>query len=270
MRYTLHMSGERKHDLWTVMAVGMLVYLVKNVVHEGLGHGGVCVLVGGEPIAISSAWWHGDYTEVGEWGRRMAKAGGTLANLALAFGLRSQWSRLRHAEPTVAYFVWLTIVANLLSGGGYMMVDPFFGFGDWGGFMVGLEPALPIRLVIVVCGVAISLYGVFWGRRTLVGFLPRDAAHRKRSVRMLCWVPYFVGGTIFVLSAAFNPEGSKYLVTVALASFGGTAWLAWFLPFMVREGDEQPRYVAASPGWRVVGIVAALFTVAVLGPSVRF
>ena len=151
-----------------------------------------------------------------------------------------------------------------------MMVDPFFGFGDWGGFLEGLEPGLPIRLALVTCGVAISLFGVFWGRRTITMFLPEDPARRRRNIRVLCWAPYFVGGTIFMLSAALNPEGPKYLITVALASFGGTAWLAWFLPFMVRPSNGGAQLVTASPGWRTVGIVAALFTLAVLGPSIRF
>jgi hypothetical protein len=264
------MTSPRHHDPYTVMAVGMLVYLVKNVVHEGLGHGGVCLLVGGEPIAISSAWWHADYQSVGIWGQRWAKAGGTLANLLLAFALLPFWPRLRTAKPTIAYFFWLTIVANLLSGGGYMMVDPFFGFGDWGGFLKGLESAPTLRFGIAAGGIAISLLGVFWGRRNITMFLPQDPVRRKKSIRMLCWAPYFVGGAVFVLSAAFNPQGPRYLITVALATFGGTAWLAWFLPFMVRPSDDEQQVVVASTGWRVVGIMAALFTVAVLGPSIRF
>ena len=36
-------------DPWTVGAIAVVAYSVGNVVHEGLGHGGACVLVGGRP-----------------------------------------------------------------------------------------------------------------------------------------------------------------------------------------------------------------------------
>ena len=260
----------------TLAAIGVLVYVIKNVVHEGLGHGGVCLLVGGEPVAISSAWWDGTYDGVSDWGVRWVAAGGTFANLILAGALLALWRpthRLRSDRSAFGYFIWLLIVANLLSGGGYMMVDPIGGFGDWTKFSEGLQPTWLWRVVISAAGVAVSGLALLFGRRTIGAFLGSDTTGRGARIRALCWTPYFAGGILFVLAAALNPGGYRFMFTSALATFGGTAWLAWFLPFIVPAPNaDQPDAlgVGKSWAWMFVGGVAAAFTLSVLGPSVRF
>lgn len=256
----------------TILAVGMVVYLVKNVLHEGLGHGGTCVLVGCEPEGLSSAWFLGESDHLSVWAGRAIKAGGTIANLAFAAVLLLVWratARMRAAGGALAYFVWLSIVANLLSGGGYMMVDPIGNFGDWSAFLEGLTPQLPIRLAIIACGVAISLAGLGFGARTigtLVG--PTD---RRRRGRWLCLGPYVVGGIVFPLAAAFNPGGPMFMVTSALATLGGTAWLVW-LAFLVKPQTAdatEAKPIERSIGWIVAGVLAAAITVFVLGPGIE-
>lgn len=116
-----------------------------------------------------------------------------------------------------------------------------------------------------------SLGAVFWGRATITQFLPEEPALRVRSLFTLCGGPYLAGGLVFVASAALNPGGPQFMFTVALATFGGTAWLAWFLPFMVRPSPGQEvMVIPASTGWRLAGLGAASFTVGVLGPGLFF
>jgi hypothetical protein len=260
-------------DLPTLIAIGVVVYVLKNLIHEALGHGGVCVLVGGEPIAVSSAWWDADYASVSTWGRRWVKAGGTLANLIFGGAALAAWPWLTRGRSAAArYFWWLFFTANLLSGGGYMMVDPLGNFGDWKGFLEGLEPNLPLRLGIVAAGVAISLGAVFAARRRVEPFLGTTA--RTRRIKPLTWAPYFSGGLLFTVAALFNPLGHVFVSTSALATFGGTAWLAWFLPFIVdkapADAQDPPLGLPPTRGWWIAGAAAGLFTLFVLGPSIRF
>ena len=39
-------------DRSTLVAVALAVYALVNLAHEGLGHGGACLLAGGEPQAL--------------------------------------------------------------------------------------------------------------------------------------------------------------------------------------------------------------------------
>jgi hypothetical protein len=71
-------------DALTVGAIGILAYMLGNVLHEGLGHGGACVLVGAKPLVISSVHFECSSDS------RLVFAGGTAINLlagALFFAL---------------------------------------------------------------------------------------------------------------------------------------------------------------------------------------
>jgi hypothetical protein len=41
-------------DALTVGAIGIIAYILANVLHEGLGHAGACVLVNGKPLVLSA------------------------------------------------------------------------------------------------------------------------------------------------------------------------------------------------------------------------
>ncbi len=257
-------------DLITLLAVGVLVYAIKNFLHEAVGHGGVCVLVGGDPVALSSAWWDATYEGVSPWGRRMVKAGGTLVNVAVGVLLMPLWFSAKKKlpqRPWLAFFLWLLIVVNLLSGGGYAMVDPLGGFGDWAAFLKGLQPQQPIRFSIVAAGAAVSLIGVRFGAKEIRVFMGND---RKR-MWMLCVGPYLAGSAVLLISAIFNPYGPEFIITTALANLAGTIWLVCFLPFLVKgevevEAVELPR----APVWIGAGGLAAIVVIAVLGPAIQF
>lgn len=267
----------RPLDLRTLVALGALAFVVKCVVHEAIGHGGACLLIGGEPIALSSAWWSGDYPGVSLDARRFERAAGTLANLLVAASAaaalaatRRHARRAGHPLGTGAFFLWLVLVTNLLSGGGYLMVDPLFGFGDWTAVLDGLPHAAALRWVFVAAGLALSLLGLSLGRRWLTPWIGPGPGRRDRS-RRLGLVPYLVGATLISLSALLNPLGLRYAFTSALSTFGGCAWLVWIAmkPVPAPPADLTGALPRA-PGWWLAAALAALFVLGVLGPSVRF
>lgn len=81
------------------------------------------------------------------------------------------------------------------------------------------------------------------------------------------------GGLVFVAAGLLNPEGPYFAFTSALATFGGTAFLAW-LPAWVkgpREATPQDALpLARSVPWCVAGLGATVLTLAVLGPAIYF
>jgi hypothetical protein len=265
-------GSERKasFDVATVLAIGMIVYLIKNVVHEGLGHGGACLLVGGKPVAISSAWWDGSYEGVSEWGRRGVRAAGTLANLALGVALLPVWRTLqKSARHPLRLFVWLLLVVNLFSGAGYMMADPIGNFGDWKGFLEGLPHRLPIRIGLITAGAAISAATIRFAIRTVDVFIGPDAPERRRRLLWLCLGPYLLGGTVFTLAGLLNPEGRIFAFTSALATFGGTAFLAWLPAWVKAPRTERPAEpLGRSPAWIAAGIASAILVLAVLSRGI--
>jgi len=64
-----------KPDLLTVAAVAIAATVIADFIHEGLGHGGMCIATGGQPLALSTVHFECS-TDT-----RLVAAGGTLANL---------------------------------------------------------------------------------------------------------------------------------------------------------------------------------------------
>lgn len=182
-------SRKSSFDLPTIVAIGMVVYLIKNLAHEGLGHGGVCLAVGGDAVGISSAWWDCGYGNVSDAGRRWVAAAGTLANLGAAGLAFIFWVR-RPSSAQLRLFLWFMVVINLFSGAGYMMADAIGAFGDWAVVYAG-QGAL-VRGAIGAAGLVVSVGTLVFALRTMEAFLGRGE-DRLRRARWLCFGPYVVG-----------------------------------------------------------------------------
>lgn len=57
-------SNSLSIDLLTILAIGIILFILKNVIHEALGHGSVCLLAGGTPLVLSSAHFDCDTASV--------------------------------------------------------------------------------------------------------------------------------------------------------------------------------------------------------------
>jgi len=59
-------------DSLTVGSIGILAYMLGNVLHEAVGHGGACLLSGAKPLVLSSVHFECSLDN------RLVIAGGTL------------------------------------------------------------------------------------------------------------------------------------------------------------------------------------------------
>src|SRR5436309_4280316 len=104
-------------DPLTIAAIGLLVGVLADFIHEGLGHGGACLLVGGKPTLLTSMNFVWDESGVPRWALRAVAAGGTVANL-LAGALTVATLRRPPSSAHRHYFLWLFAAVNLYVGTG--------------------------------------------------------------------------------------------------------------------------------------------------------
>jgi hypothetical protein len=71
-------------DWLTVAAVAVIVNASATLIHEGLGHGGACVLLGGKPLLLTSMQFQGDKQMLSSFAVRFISAAGSVANVAAA------------------------------------------------------------------------------------------------------------------------------------------------------------------------------------------
>jgi hypothetical protein len=239
------------------------------VVHEGLGHGGACLITGGRPLLVTTVSMDCSADN------RLVIAGGTLMNAAAAglFFLAGRNARL--TAPHLKYFAWLSMTVNLLDAAGYLAFSGVGGFGDWAMFIHGFRPQWAWRMGLAIAGGGAYLLCVRWSLlalRPLVG----GGARRYLVARRLCIPPYLAGGIVACLAGAFNPQG-WFLVMMAAAApaFGGKSALIWGPEWL--RGSSIPAGPDATPvpiprnwAWIVAGIVTGVCFILVLGPGVHF
>jgi hypothetical protein len=262
-------------DRLTLVAIAVVAYALANIAHEGVGHGGACVVAGGRPVALSAVYFDCDEAGLGRAAVKGISAAGTLVNLALGgLAFAALRSRRRAATPG-RYFLWLLMSVNLLQGAGYWLFSGLGNVGDWAAVIEGLTPHLVARAILAIAGGAAYCGAI---RLSLGELLPfaGPGPDRRAHARLLCRVPYLAGGVLYVLAGALNPLGWRLVViSAAAASFGGTSALAWMTELLRNERrfpppTEPPLSLPRSGGWLTAAVVAVLVFVGVLGPAVRF
>jgi hypothetical protein len=256
-------------DLWTIAAIAIAATVIADVIHEGLGHGGMCAATGGRPLALSTV--HFDCSA----DTRLVAAGGTLANLI--FGALF-WVAARAVKQTASwrYFFWLLMTFNLFEAGGYFLFSGIGNIGDWTAVVAGWQPAWAWRVGLTALG-AVTYFLLFVPLclRELRPFLGRDAKTRVRRARQLTLVPYLTSGILSCAAGALNPVGPLLiLISAAAASFGGHSGLAWMSNLLYGPGipssELQMPEIERSGGWVLAALILAIGFIAGLGPGVKF
>jgi len=267
-------AGDRAFDRMTLVAIAIVAYALANVIHEGLGHGGTCVAVGGRLTALSAV--HAECAAEGRGllANSLVTAAGTLANLLAG---ATAWLLLRRQEARLTsrrYFLWLFMTVNLLQGTGYWLFSGVANVGDWAHLVADLEPLWLYRAILAILGGAGYWGAIVLGLRTL-NPLVGDGPDRLQRARTLCIVPYLAGGVLYVAAGALNPVSPLLvLISAAAAAFGGVSALAWMTELLRGPGypaaSGVPLAIDRSLGWIAFAATTALLFVAILGPGLRF
>lgn len=253
--------------LATVVAVATLVYALDNVLHEGLGHGGVAALVGGSPQVLSSLHYQGSTQDLPAAAVKAIAAGGSVVNAGA--GALASW-RMRRAHGVARLFWWMFATVSLMQASGYLIFSGLTDFGDWAVVIDGWEPHALWRWGMAAVGVVLYLVVVTWAMRGLVPFL---GAQRTRDGFRLSLTAYVTGALLYGASGMLNPLGTFLLVVSgAAASLGGTSGLVWG-PSMLGDpsfaGTAPREAVPRSVPWIVAAVLAAAVLIGLLGPGIR-
>lgn len=259
----------RTSVLFTMIAVAIVAAVITDVIHEGLGHGGMCVAIGGKPLVISTV--HFDCGGENRW----VAAGGTLANLFFG-GLFWAIGRAVRRSPSWRYFFWLLMTFNLFDAGGYFLFSGVGNFGDWALVVADWRPAWAWRAGLIGLG-AVTYFLLFvpLSLQELRPLLGGPAENRWRQARQLCLVPYLTTGILSCIAGALNPVGPLLiLLSAAAASFGGKSGLAWMWTLLKRDRAAAVQLplppIQRSLWWIIAAIVVAIGFIALLGPGIKF
>ena len=261
-------SPASARDVATIVAISIVAFATANLLHEGVGHGGACLLSGGHPRMLSTVHFECDRDS------QFIAAGGTLVNVIAGF---LSWLALRavnRSRQKLRYFLWLLMTINLLGAAGYFLFSGVGNFGDWADVIQGFSPAWLWRTGLTLVGAVSYTLLVWLSLLELRNFLgERD--WRRGGAKDLTIVPYITGGILYTVAGMFNPVGMILVgVSAAAASFGGSSGMAWMTQCLgtnlVPRIPSQPLTLQRSRALIIAAFITAAVFIGVLGRGVRF
>jgi hypothetical protein len=260
-------------DLLTVASLAVLAYAASNVLHEGLGHGGACLLVGGVPRLLTSVSFECDTTGLAPTASRVLAAAGTVVNLAAGTLAALAYRRASSGTAVSRYFLWLFATINFLQAFGYFLFSGVGRIGDWAVVMAPIQPAWAWRIGLAAVGGALYWIATNRAFRALGRFIDGRSSDRFPIGQRLALVSYATGGALYLVSGLLNPAGPLLLaVSAAAASLGGTSGLAWG-PQLLRgqetgSSSDVPTRVPRDMRIVVAAAAVGLSFIFLLGPGV--
>lgn len=247
--------------LATLAAAAAAAYAAADFAHEGLGHGGACLLSGGRLIVLSTTYADCSISS------RFIDGAGPVAGIAAAL---IAWLWLRLVPPrgfAARAFLCCLFAFAVFWNVGYLIKSGLTDQGDWAYVIRGLEPFVFWHVVLAAVGIVLYIAAM----RLLANTIRvRLAGEGECTPRVFAFTAYGAAALLSALAASFDPRGPSTIFSDALPSSLGAVGLVYVGWVMSRRDPALRLAEAPSGAWLAIGIAAAAVFVAVLGPGLRF
>lgn len=271
---------------FTALSIAVVAVLAVQVFHEA-SHAVAAVLVGARLEAFNlfavAHTWAG---EESWWGELIIVSNAAVMNVLaglVAVALVSQgWVRRR---PTLRLFLFYVAGYSLLTGFGYLLFDGIFfqpggqNLSDWKKVLEMAGGNWILRIVIILTGLAGSLWMFFWLPRSALRFGEgmTDQRQRVRLMLPLLMLPYVAINALFTLLSFWHPLGGDGVIIIVLQYWFG--YVAFFWAFFIasywtevttQPPDTTPIAAGFNWPWGVGAAVAVGLAIIVLLPTLYF
>ncbi len=244
----------------TLAALGVIAYLCETLGHEALGHGAMCIALGGEVEAVAPLWMRCSVSS------KLITAAGpgfnVLAGVALAILLLT-CTRL----TLLSYLLWLGCAFNALVACGYLMVGGATAFGDWAVLFASVTPAWTWRACAMGAGLAAYL-ACQRALSHLYGRLVAPDAYAKAVLARRLLVPGFAAAAVACLAelAAGQRQPAGFVLPLACTMVPLSTLFFSMVPEHHRRATAREPIVLPSSGTLVgLALVSGALFVGFIG-----
>jgi hypothetical protein len=264
-----------RDDTLTLVALGVLAFVVANLSHEALGHGLAALAVGAKPVMLTTCYFRATGNT-----SRWIPAGGGIANVVVGLLCFFLLRLLRTGSSHFRYFLVLVVAFNLFFAAGYPAYSGIAAFGDWADVTSGLTPRWLGRVLLVIISVISYYVSLELVASVIRPYCGTRSSEGLARLRRLTLVPYLSSLGAASLAAALNPTGWTVVFTSGLPAAAAA--------FGLTQMDHVPRAccsdsnvtmvssitgispITRSYAWIAAGSVVLGLFVGVLGPGIRF
>jgi hypothetical protein len=253
--------AEDRNDLLTVAALGVLAMCVVTFDHEALGHGGVCVLMHGRILLLSSSLFRCDVRSgwIDPAGPAVNLLMGTVALVCLRL-VPVRWLSAR-------VFLILVTAFSYFWEGAYLARAMYKRDGDLYSFAEFLFGHVSIWQRWIAAGVGLALYVLT--ARIVANELRRlwPEARVARAVGRTAWISASVAAAVAAL--AYRGQGWRDF-TDAVLEFGGASLPLLFIPLggWQIENGRSSLFLVRRPVVVVLAVIVYAVFVACLGRGI--
>jgi hypothetical protein len=202
----------KNHSIWTLSAIGCLVYYITVMWHEIIGHGSMMYLFGVRSFVLNSTNISNDglllpaRAQNGTVGGRLIAMNGAISNVILRVALYYVFRIVTRSNANLTWrvFLWLLAALNVFIGFIYPFYSGISGVADWSETIAGLPHHAFLRVLEVVGGAILSAGTVV--------FFARSFARFPESLWRLSLVPFCASAVVFCLAGLRIPNGAELMV----------------------------------------------------------
>lgn len=255
-----------RDDALTLAALGTTSYISCDLLHELVGHGGVCLATGGQPATFSS--FH--FQCFGGW-QPLISAAGILVNLTAGVILWLVLRRRRQASVHARFFLWFAMAYNLFTGWGYVVSSSITNSGDWANAFRGLPAVWRWRPAMALAGAAFYVLSVWIAAVEMRPVIGTSGPKRNWKLMM---IPYVAAGLVACAATGFNSIMPRNVALLSAISTTFGTWGLLVMPLCLRlrglpRADlASPPFLTRNRAWISVGAVLAVIFVVALGRGV--
>jgi hypothetical protein len=258
-------------DWITVAAIALVTHALTITIHEALGHGGGCLIVGCVPHLVTTMQFQGNEDSLPKAAADVVSAGGSVANLIAAAIAVLLLRRRRGPADASWFFLWLFATVNLLAAAGYPLYSGLANIGDWANIVSGLRPVWLWHVLLTAVGALSYWLATRWAMDRLGRRLPPGPGRVSHAYRYTL-VAYCAMGALAITGGLLERGGAfLVLISAAAGSLGGTSALAWGPQLLhdrhLGESLQQPLHIPRDLRWIIAAALVALAFVFVLGPG---
>lgn len=259
------MDNSRK--LIDIAALAALAWVGAATLHEGMGHGLACKLMGGDPLVWSTFHFDCGRQSLPLMASRIIAGAGTAVNVVLLV-LGWLWWR-SSINDTARLTGWIIFVVNGLTTFGYLLFSAAFGIGDWNtsGVIAGVSNTGLARAILAVIGIVGYVAIIRIGATMLSPVLSSATAKvEARQITVTVWVTL---GIVSLLAALM--AGGDWRLTIGAsigAALGGNAGLLTIPRFVTPSaGSRSESLQSGMVLWGAAALAVVAFVV-ILGPGI--
>jgi hypothetical protein len=263
-------------DTLTVIALSALAYIIAVFLHEVMGHGLACLLLGGRLNEVGAFYANCNYAAMSDARIRLVALAGPAVSAITGVTSWWLWREVRQPNAHGRYLTWLLGTIGLLQATGYLLFSGLSGLGDFGvsrdGLLYQLAPEWAWRAGISLLGVLGYALVIMVSLKLMDGMIGGEGVERIRRAQRLALTSYLTGAVVSILIGLLNPHGLLIVLGSAAAStLGGTSALFWMMQMLNRQKPlrEPALPVIRSWGWIAAGAVVTVLYAVILGPTLR-